>query len=89
MFMITYFFLFTYPKNRGLMQSRFHMCKKYCGGEKLWNWVSKIAALKALKIRWDPVLDDANSEIFIITVDGTDKKMWERTSHPRYNVDKG
>jgi hypothetical protein len=89
--MIAFFFLFTYPKNRGLMESCFHtiMCKKYCGGKRLWHWVSKIAALKELKIRWEPVLDDPNSETFIITVDGTDKKMWEPTSHPRYNVDKG
>ena len=36
MFMIAYYFLFTYPKNRGLIQSRFGVCKKYCGGNKLW-----------------------------------------------------
>eukprot|EP00978_Attheya_sp_CCMP212_P014985 scaffold38476_cov42-Attheya_sp.AAC.2 len=51
--------------------------------------MSKIATLKALKIRWDPVLDNPDSEIFIISVDGIDKKMWEPTNHPRYNVDKG
>jgi hypothetical protein len=89
MFLIASFFLFTYPKNRGLIQSRFNVCKTYCGGKKLWHWVSKIAALKARKIYWDPVLDDPNSETFVITIDGTDKKMWEPTSHPRYNVDKG
>jgi len=87
-FMIAYYFLFIYPKNRGLIQSRFGICKKYCGGERLWYWVAKIAALKAKMIRWDPVLNDPNSEIFIITIDGTDKRRWEPSTHPRYNVDR-
>jgi hypothetical protein len=87
MFLIASFFLYTYPKNRGLMASRFLMCTKYCGGERLWKWVTKIGALKVEKIRWDDLLDDPESETFIITVDGTDFRTWE-PKHPTYNQDK-
>jgi hypothetical protein len=37
-----------------------------------------IAQLKVKKIVWDPRLDDPNGTIFIITVDGTDFKVWEK-----------
>jgi hypothetical protein len=63
------------------------MCKKYCGGERLWKWVMKIGALKGAKIGWDASLDDPDTETNIITVDGTDFRTWE-VKHPLYNQDK-
>ena len=53
MFLVAHFFLWTYPKNSGLIVSRFQICDKYSRGEHLWKWIRKIAALKALKIVWD------------------------------------
>jgi hypothetical protein len=40
-----------------------------------------IAKLKTKKIVWDQSYDDPNSQIFIVTVDGTDLKCWEE-KHP-------
>ena len=86
MFLIAYFFLFTYPKNLGLLSSRFLMCKKYCGGKRLWKWVGKIAGLKGAKIGWNDTLDDPRSAKYAISVDGTDIRTWE-PKHPTYNID--
>ena len=86
--MMANFFLWTYPKNRGLIQSRFGMCKKYCGGQYLWKWIKKIAAMKAAKIVWEDELDDPDTQHFIISVDCTDLRTWEPSSHPFYNIDK-
>jgi len=88
MFLVAHFFLWTYPKNSGLIVSRFQICDKYSRGEHLWKWIRKIAALKALKIVWDPRLDSVESEIFVVTVDGTDFRVNEK-KHPRFNQDKG
>jgi hypothetical protein len=42
--------------------------------------------MKGLKIRWDPRLDSPKSEIFVVTVDGTNFQIWER-KHPTLNQD--
>ncbi len=48
-----------------------------------------IAALKANKIIWpEEEYNDPNSQIFIISVDGTDFKVWE-SKHPMMPYDKG
>jgi hypothetical protein len=88
MFFVSYFFLWTYPNNSGLLVSRFHICEKYSRGEHLWKWIRKIAALKALKIVWDPHFSSNESEIVVVTLDGTDFRVNEK-KHPRYNQDKG
>jgi hypothetical protein len=44
--------------------------------------------LKALKIVWDPRLKSVDSEIFVVTVTGTDFRVNEK-KHPRFNQDKG
>ena len=88
MFLVAHFFLWTYPKNSGLIVSRFQICDKYSRGEHLWKWIWKIAALKALKIIWDPHLDSVESKIFVVTVDGMDFRVNEK-KHPRFNQDKG
>jgi hypothetical protein len=87
MFMITHFWLWTYPKNSNLTASRFKSCKRYLRGEPLWKWIKRIAALKAKKIVWNASLDDANTAVFAISIDGTDFKIWER-KHPLVNVDR-
>jgi hypothetical protein len=86
-FMMAHHFLWTYPKNANLFASRFSICERYCRGEPLWRWIAKIAALKAKKIVWDPRLDADNTEIFVLTTDGTDFKMWEK-KHPTLPIDR-
>ena len=85
MFMITHFWLWTYPKNAHLIASRFKTCVRYLRGEPLWKWIERIAALKVKKIIWDHSLEDANTEVFAISLDGTDFRMWER-KHPVYHA---
>ena len=52
----------------------------------MWCWVRKISSLKASTIVWDPSLDDPESEKFIISVDGTDFRVWE-PKHPTKPID--
>ena len=52
----------------------------------MWRWIKKIQALKAKKIVWDDTLDDPNTEVFVVSVDGVDCKMWER-KHATMPVD--
>ena len=87
MFLVAHFFLWTYPKNSGLIVSRFRICEKYSRGKHLWLWLRRIAALTKLKVKWDPRLDSSETEIFVVTVDGTDFRVWER-KNPRFNQDK-
>ena len=86
-FLAAHFFLWTYPKNATMGSQRFGKCEKFMKGKDLWKWVGKIAALKAIKIKWPDRFDDPDSEIFIITVDGTDCRIWE-PKHPTLSVDK-
>ena len=87
MFLIAHFFLWTYPKNAGLLASRFQICSSHAQGEPLWTWIRKIAALKALKIVWDPRLNNMDPEFCVVTIDGTDFRTWER-KHPTLNQDR-
>jgi hypothetical protein len=80
-FLMAHHFLWTYPKNSRNISSRFKICECYCRGKSRWTWVGKIVALKAKKIVWDPRLNQPNIETFILSVDGTDFKMWEK-KHP-------
>jgi hypothetical protein len=88
MFMAAHHFLWTYPKNSYLFASRFLICETYARGEHLWRWIKKIQALKAKKIVWDDSLNDQNTEIFCVSVDGTDFRIWEK-KHPTMPVDTG
>jgi hypothetical protein len=80
MFLIAHHFIWAYPKNSGILASRFRICERNVRGEPLWRWVRMIAALKAKKIVWDESLDDPNSQVFIVTIDGTDFKVWEKST---------
>jgi hypothetical protein len=80
MFLIAHHFLWAYPKNSKMLASRFRICERNVRGEPLWRWLRMIAALKAKKIVWDKSLDDPKSQVFILTVDGTDYKVWEKST---------
>ena len=84
MFMVAHYFLWTYPKNSSQISQSFPICERYCRGEPLWHWVGAIASLRKKKIVWQESLDDPNTEIFVVTVDGTDCKIWEK-KHPLLN----
>jgi hypothetical protein len=49
-FLMAHHFLWTYPKNAGVLASRFGVCEKKASGRALWYWVGKVAALRAAKI---------------------------------------
>ena len=87
MFMVANYFLWTYPKNANTLASRFKMCVNFSKGEHLGIWVKRITALKASKIKWDPKFDEPNSGVYIMTVDGTDFRCWERKT-ATLNIDK-
>ena len=90
-FMVAHNYLWTYPKNSSVLSQRFHfLCKRYCRGKPLWDWIGKIEALKVSAIVWDPSLDDPDSNVFVVSVvsvDGTDWKVNEK-KHARLNQDK-
>jgi hypothetical protein len=89
MFLIAHNFLWAYPKNAQLLATSFGVCERQVQGENLWRWVRRIAALKGLKIVWpEDEYNDPESQTFIISVDGTDFKVWER-KHPTMTLDKG
>ena len=50
--------------------------------------MARVAALKDKVIKWDRRLDDPNAAKMCITIDGTDKKLWEK-KHPSLPIDKG
>lgn len=88
MFMIAHYFLYSYPRNSTQISSMFQICERYTRGKPLWDWVRKIQSLKAHKVKWLPHFGEPNSETFIITVDGTDCKIWELV-HSTLRVDPG
>ncbi len=73
-----HYWLWCRPKNTELFASRFGMCEDYCRGSELWKWIGRIAGLAKKKIKWDKKLDMKDTEVFGITADGMDHKMWER-----------
>jgi hypothetical protein len=80
-FLIAHHFLWAYPQNLKLPASTFkHIGERDAGGEELWRWVEMIAQLKVEKIVWDKSLDDPGSTVFIVSVDGTDFKVWEKNT---------
>jgi hypothetical protein len=88
MFLVPHHWLWTYPKNAKILGSRFRLSKGYCRGKPLWHWIGNIAALEATKIVWDPSLDSSDTEIFVVSIDGTDFKTWEK-KHETMPVDRG
>jgi hypothetical protein len=89
MFFVAHFFLWTYPKNAHVLASRCGICERYARGAYLWIWVERIAILADKVIRWPTALDSRtlHAEILAFSIDGTDKKTWER-KHPTLPYDK-
>ena len=79
-FLAAHYFLWARPKNIHLFASRFGVGVDYVQGHRLWSWLERIANLTKYKIVWDETFDDEEFEIFLITGDGCDFKIWE-TKH--------
>jgi hypothetical protein len=72
-----------------LLAAAFGMSKSMGESEKLWQWIRMIAGLKQIKIIWpEEQYNNPRSQIFIISVDGTDFRVWEK-KHPFFPYDKG
>ena len=78
MFLVAHFFLFNYTRNADQLGDRFSMCAEYCSGKHLWIWIERIAALAKHVIYWPNDLNDPDSEKLALSIDGVDKKTWER-----------
>ena len=63
------------------------VCARSTRGDHLWSMIESIAKLRRQKIVWDPDFDKDNTEVFILSVDGTDFRVWE-PKHPTLPVDK-
>ncbi|KAL7578758.1 hypothetical protein ACA910_015989 [Epithemia clementina (nom. ined.)] len=77
-FLVCLFFLYTYPKNARIIGSHFVQSERTSRGSYVWDWVAKVAALKAIKIVWSEDLNFPLSAIFTVSVDGVDMKTWEK-----------
>lgn len=76
------------PKNSYSFAQRWQQCERLSRGEPVWYWVRKIRGLKAIKILWPIHLDEPDSEIFVVSVDGTDFRTRE-ISNEEFNQVKG
>lgn len=84
-------FLWGYPRNSTWIRMLFFpMGEKETRGDPIWRWVRKIQALLPTKIdfldRWDDP-NDETCEMFIVGVDGTDCKTFER-KHDVFPMDR-
>jgi hypothetical protein len=81
-YMVAMHFLWARPKNASILASAMDISVDNACGCPLWKWVTRIGNLKAIKIQ--PTL--AVDEIYAISADGIDFKIWER-KHAKYNID--
>ena len=81
MMMVAQNWLWDLPKNAGTFATRWQQCERYCRGKPIWDWVEKIASLVSHKIKWDTRMDEADSEIFVLSSDGTDYRTREKSSN--------
>lgn len=77
-FLMAHYFLWTYPKNAKILASTFGICECLARGKYVWDWVERIAALKEAKIVWPDSFDSPDGPTFILSVDGTDCRTWEK-----------
>lgn len=85
-FLAALHWLWAKPKNASLLASRFDVSLDYARGARLWKWIERIAGLSEKKIKWDDSIIGDDTEIFGLSTDGVDFKLWER-QHPTYPVD--
>ena len=78
--------LWNLPKNARTFGTRWKQCERLSRGEPHWYWIRKIAALKSSKIVWEERLDQTDSEVFVVSADGTDFRTREISSD-EYNKD--
>ena len=78
MFMVAHYFLYNYTRSSHQLGDHFGICESYARGEHLWGWVRKIAFLEKRVIFWPKILDSPESEVNVLSVDGVDKKTFER-----------
>jgi hypothetical protein len=85
-FLAAQHWLWARPKNAEMFASRFGMCVDYVRGKRLWLWIERIANLAKKKIVWDRSVDSKDTEVYAISADGVDFKMWEK-KHDIYPID--
>jgi DDE superfamily endonuclease len=85
-FLAAQHWLWARPKNAEMFASRFGVSVQYVQGKRLWLWIERIANLAAKKIVWKKSIDVKDTEVFAISADGVDFKLWER-QHPDYPID--
>jgi hypothetical protein len=85
-FLAAQHWLWARPKNAEMFASRFGLSVFSVQGKPLWIWIERIANLCAKKIVWDKSIDSKDTEVFAISADGVDFKMWEK-QHPIYPTD--
>jgi hypothetical protein len=85
-FLAAQHWLWARPKNAAMFASRFGMSVDYVQGKRLWLWIERIANLAEKKIVWHPSVDSKDTEVYAISADGVDFKMWERKHHT-YPID--
>jgi hypothetical protein len=78
MFLMAHYFLWNYTRNADQLGATFGICECYARGKPLWDWIKHIAALEKRVIFWPTELDSTDTEVNILSIDGTDKKDWER-----------
>lgn len=85
-FMAAQYWMWSDAKNQDQVASRFGFCIDKVRGKGLWKWIERIASMMEKKIKWKKSLSSSDMEIFAISADGVDFKMWER-KHPDLPVD--
>ena len=78
MFIVAHYYLWNYTRNTDQVADTFDICESYACGEHLWVWIEHICALKKKVIFWPKELDSEDTEVNAVSVDGVDKKTWER-----------
>jgi hypothetical protein len=79
--MVTMHFLWARLKNASMLASAMDISIGDACGLPLWKWVARMGSLKAIKIQAKLAVD----EIYAISADGVDFKIWER-KHPKCNI---
>ena len=80
-FAMAHRFLWTYPKNATILGDNYDKNLRYASGAHLWTWIEHIARLEKIVIFYPEDLDSEESEVLALSIDGVDKKTWER-KHP-------
>jgi DDE superfamily endonuclease len=82
-YLISLYFLRKYP-TEDIMESSLDFSPRYIS-RKVWEYVGRLQAMKAVKIVWPDELND--QDIWVLTVDGT--HCWiKEPSHPEFSQDK-